>query len=296
MTTSLLGRALAGAGPGGRALTPPRLARARRSGWLSLTVVALGLLLFGAAALALIWPMLGKPYVYDEVSFAQVAEGVVRTGLPYANVGFMINEKGELDKQFQYGLWHPPMYVFTLGWWMSVFGISATSARLFGVFTMMLTALFVALTARTALRDHPNRDGFALWGAALYIFNPLTLQSALLLDIDGTVLTVMLMALVWLYLVVQNWGWSGRLLLGVVFALALWAKMTTPFFVLPALVVYRLLQGKVERGVVEAGAIGVIGVGLFLPSWWIVCRLTGMPFTMPFEVLYREFLDAAGHG
>ena len=44
---------------------------------------------FGAilvVVLALLWPMLGKPYVYDEVSFAQMAEGIVREGVPRANV------------------------------------------------------------------------------------------------------------------------------------------------------------------------------------------------------------------
>ncbi|GIW06231.1 MAG: hypothetical protein KatS3mg060_1036 [Dehalococcoidia bacterium] len=259
-------------------------------------VFALSFALILAVVLALVWPMLGRRYVYDEVSFAQMGQAIAETGVPYANVGFMINHKGQIDQQYEYGLWHPPLYLYTLGLTFKLFGVSETNARLLGVATMMLTALFLLLAVRQALRSHPNRDGFALWAVLLYVFNPLTLQSALLLDIDGTVLTVMLMLLVWLYLALCDAGWWGRLVLGVVFALALWAKMTTPFFFLGAVVVYRTLQGKLDKGIAEALTIGGVGAALFLPSWWLTCFVTGMPFEMPFEVLGREFEDAAGYG
>ncbi|MCS6800988.1 MAG: glycosyltransferase family 39 protein [Chloroflexota bacterium] len=259
-------------------------------------VLAVAFALILAVVLALLWPMLGRRYVYDEVSFAQMGEAIAQTGIPYANVGFMINHKGRIDQQYEYGLWHPPLYLYTLGLTFKLFGVSETTARLLGVATMMLTALFLFLAVRAALSAHPNRDGFALWAVLLYVFNPLTLQSALLLDIDGTVLTVMVMLLVWLYLALRDAGWWSRLAVGVAFAGALWAKMTTPFFFLGAVVVYRALQGRLDRGVAEALTIGSVGVALFLPSWWLVCFMTGMPFEMPFEVLAREFEDAAGYG
>ncbi|GIW09442.1 MAG: hypothetical protein KatS3mg061_0499 [Dehalococcoidia bacterium] len=258
--------------------------------------LATGILLAVAAVLVLLWPMLGKRYVYDEVSFAQMARAVAETGVPYANVGFMIDHKGRIDQQFQYGLWHPPLYIYALGLTFKLFGASETVARLFGVGTTALTALLVALTVRTGLAAHPQRDGFALWAALLYLFNPLTLQSALLLDIDGTVLTVLLMLLVWLFLCWRDRGWGARLALAVLFAVALFAKMTTPFFFLGAIVVYRLVQGRLERGLAEALTIGGLGAALFLPSWWLLCQLKEMPFEMPFEVLAREFEDAAGYG
>jgi hypothetical protein len=275
---------------------PPSRVLAVEKGSLSPLVFAGAFAAILAVVLALLWPMLGKPYVYDEVSFAQMAEGIVREGVPRANVGFMIDYKGRIDQQIQYGLWHPPLYLYGLGATFKLFGVSETNARLFGVFTMMLTALFLLLTMRAALASHPNRDGFALWAVLLYVFNPLTLQSALLLDIDGTVLTVMLMALVWLYLRFRDAGWAAMLLVAVVFAVALFAKMTSPFFLLGAFVVYRSLQGRIERGIAEAILIGGLGSAIFLISWWTLCFLTGMPVTMPFEVLYREFEDAAGYG
>ncbi|MFN8533775.1 MAG: glycosyltransferase family 39 protein [Dehalococcoidia bacterium] len=262
----------------------------------SLIALTLGVALVFIVALALVWPMLSRRFVYDEVSFAQMGQAIAETGVPYANVGFMINHKGQIDQQFEYGLWHPPLYLYTLGLTFKLFGVSETNAHLLGVMTMMLTAVFLLLTVREALAAHPNRDGFALWAVLLYVFNPLTLQSALLLDIDGTVLTVMLMLLTWFFLRFRDGGWPSRLLIAVVFAVALSAKMTTPFFFLGAVVVYRTLQGRLDRGIAEAITIGGVGVAIFLPSWWLVCALTGMPFEMPFEVLSREFEDAAGYG
>lgn len=288
-------RSLPGSPPWPRPALSARVLAAERPS-VAPIVVLVAFVLILAVALALLWPMLGRRYVYDEVSFAQMGEAIAETGVPYANVGFMINHKGRIDQQYEYGLWHPPLYLYTLGLTFKLFGVSETNARLLGVATMMLTALLLFLAVRTALSAHPNRDGFALWAVLLYVFNPLTLQSALLLDIDGTVLTVMVMLLVWLYLALREVGWWGPLVVGVAFAGALWAKMTTPFFFLGAVVVYRTLQGRLDRGVAEALTIGGVGVALFLPSWWFVCFLTGMPFEMPFEVLAREFEDAAGYG
>ncbi len=248
------------------------------------------------AALLLLWPMLGKPYVYDEVSFAQMAEGIMNHGVPFANVGYMSNEDGAIDVQSQYGLWHPPLYLYLLGLTFKLFGDTETTARLFGVACMVLTALFTTLTIRESLRDHPNRDGFAVLGALLYVFNPLTLQSALVLDIDGTVLTALVMALAWLYLKLGQRGYAGLLLVAVVFALALSAKMTTPFFLLPAIIVYRTLQGRLHQGIADALVIGGLGGVLFLTGWWLVCWMTGMPFEFPFKVFRYEIGGAAGRG
>ncbi|MER3404768.1 MAG: hypothetical protein C4289_06060, partial [Chloroflexota bacterium] len=117
------------------------------------------------------------------------------------------------------------------------------------------------------------------------------MQSARLLDIDGTVLLVLvtLLAFLAVRLVTSGhipWLW----LLIPALALAWWAKLTTPFGLVVALALYRLQQGKLVAALVEPLAVAVGGGALFLGSWWGISAWQGMPFDMPFEVLAAEFL------
>ena len=50
---------------------------------------AIPLLLLGLVYVGLAWPQLGLPLIYDDVNFAFAAEAVARTGLPFANAGYM---------------------------------------------------------------------------------------------------------------------------------------------------------------------------------------------------------------
>src|SRR5688500_20219150 len=82
----------------------------------------------------LIQPQLGKPYVYDEAAFAFAARAVAETGIPLSNVGHMQFETaGDFSKRFNWALWHPPLYVFGLGWAFRAWGESERTAGLFGV-------------------------------------------------------------------------------------------------------------------------------------------------------------------
>ena len=72
---------------------------------------------------------------------------VAETGVPYANAGFL-GDRGEVGGQYQYGLWHPPLYLYTLGLGIKLFGASEATARGVGVVLMGLTAILVYLLGR----------------------------------------------------------------------------------------------------------------------------------------------------
>ncbi|HEV2122214.1 MAG TPA: glycosyltransferase family 39 protein [Chloroflexota bacterium] len=289
------------------ALPVVRVPGAVRLGHLTaIAIFALALALYGIV----VSPQLSKPYVYDEAAFAFVGEAVAKTGLPYANLGHIGRSgewgiHGDVHDRYDWGLWHPPLYVFILGLTYKLLGVSETSARLVGVICNLGAAAFVYLTTLRLLGDrHAGRAplGWAGVAALLYLINPLVVQSALMLDIDGTVLVLLLAALMYISIhLVQaerRRTWLAWLGIGtVVFALTLWAKMTSPWAVPAALLGYRVLARspwRPWRGVAEVAAIAGAGTLLFLISWWLTCLATGMPFKMPFYVLWVEFFDAAG--
>ncbi len=257
--------------------------------------LVLGLL--AAVQFWLILPQLRQPLIYDDVNFAFAAEAVARTGLPLANAGHM-SDRWDFSQREQWALWHPPLYIYLLGLQFKLFGVSELSARALGVACGLVTALLVYLIGR-ALQPGAGRaiarEATGLLGAAFFLLNPLTIQSALILDIDGTILTLLMTLMVYVLLRFPPESHPRTLrVLTVLFALSLWAKMTTPLGLLGCLAAVRVLAGRFKQGIREVLAIGVGGGAAFLLTWGLACLTLGMPFDMPFAVTWIELLDAAG--
>ncbi len=240
----------------------------------------------------LLAPQLDKPFVYDDVNFAFGARAIAETGRPYGNQGYLLHLYQERE---QWALWHPPLYLYTLGLVVAVFGTSEAAARGLGVACQLLSAALTFDIARRCLPEAPaaRRDAAAVLAVALFLLCPLTAQSALILDIDNTVLMLLLTGFVWLTLRLPPW-WSPRMVaaLSVLYAVTLWAKLTTPILLLASLVFTRFFQGLGMRGAVQALAVGALGWTLFLVSWVVVTRATGMPADYTFTVVYGEAMDS----
>ena len=158
------------------------------------------------------------------------------------------------------------------------------ACRLFGVATyQVMRSVGVACWAIAIL--------FVCWrsrriSAGLILCSmPAVCQAAVLLDIDETVLVPACILL-----------WSGSLayvhacksplrfaLAALSLCLALWCRLTTPFIVCAVMLAlyrnWRLL------------AAYALGIALFILSWWLYCRCTGVCFAGPFSYLLVSFLD-----
>ena len=250
-------------------------------------VVGLGLL--AALYVLLLLPQLDRPLVYDDVNFAFAARAVAETGLAFANAGHM-SDRWDFSRREQWALWHPPLYIYLLGLQFKLFGVSETSARLLGCAFGLGTGGLTYLTARALVPGRPRAaTATGLLAAAFFMLSPLALQSALILDIDGTVLTFLLtlMALVLVRFPPERDARRLPILAGL-FALALWAKLTTPLGFLAVLAATRLLAGRVRQAAIELVVIGLGGGALFLLSWALACVALGMPFDMPFAVTWVQ--------
>jgi hypothetical protein len=238
----------------------------------------------------LIGPQLARPYVYDDVNFALGGRAVARTGLPFGNQGYLPHL---VEQREQWATWHPPLYVFTLGLWMRRFGEGEAATRSLGVLCQLLAAGIAFDVARRVVEQAGGRRTRGLVAGlitlTLLLVNPLAIQAAQVLDIDNTLLTLLLAVAVWLAIRLPG-RWSRWTLLGmgVLYALLLWSKLTTPWVLLAALVFTRAFQGLGVRGILDALAVGAVGATLFLVSWIGVSGLTGMPLDYTITVLSRE--------
>jgi 4-amino-4-deoxy-L-arabinose transferase-like glycosyltransferase len=232
------------------------------------------------------------PYVMDEAEFPLVAKGIADTGRP-------VYYRGE-DLAANLGIWHPPLYQYTLGIWESVFGPSHVAVRVYGLVCFLTAAAFGALLIR---RLFPERGAWlaALW-TVLFLVHPYAVESALLPDIDSTVLVALTAICFWLVgetLVRRRWSpTSTAAAFGVVVGLAFLAKLTTPFALFAVAVTTIALATRSVRQTV-AGASMVAGVAavLFGVVWGGIAWAANLSFTYPFTFTYTSATTrSSAHG
>jgi 4-amino-4-deoxy-L-arabinose transferase-like glycosyltransferase len=235
----------------------------------------------------------GRPFLFDEANFLFQARAVAENGVPYANMGYM-GDRGRVTTREQFGLWHPPLYLYLLGANVKLFGGSESAVRGMGIAIMLLTALVVYGLGYTVAGGGGRGRTCGLLATGLFLVSPLTVQSAVVVDIDGTLLLLVVSTWALLYLRWQDRADLGRLaVLGALLAAAFWTKSTTPLALVGVVVVYQVLAGRWRLALRQAAVILGVGLPLFVTTWWLVAGATGMPFEMPFQWTAWELFDAS---
>ena len=257
-------------------------------------LAVLGAVCLLAASLWLIGGQIDKPFVYDDVSFVLGARAVAATGLPFGNQGYLLHLVGQRD---QWALWHPPLYVYALGLTVALFGDSERATRGLSVLCMLVAAGFAFDLARRAVLSRSGSQHRALvagvLAVALYALNPLAIQASMILDIDNTVLMLLIAAVVWLAVRLPG-SWSLSTIVGVacVYAVAIWAKSTSPLILAVALVFTRFFQAAGWRGALQALAAIALGWTIFAVTWLGLSAALGMPTDYTIQVFKNEAIES----
>jgi hypothetical protein len=265
---------------------------ARAAAW-AVALLPVALILGGA--LWLIVGQISRPFVYDDVSFILGARAIADTGLPFGNQGYMLHLYGD---QQQWALWHPPLYLYLLGLVVALFGDGERAARSIGVVSLLVAAGFAFdLARRVTLQQggHPVQSLAAgVVAVGLYALNPLAIQATMVLDIDNTVLMLLVIVQVWLAIRLPgSWGARTVLLVALLYAIALWAKMTTPLALGVALVFTRLFQSVGWRGALQAAVAVALGWGIFIVTWLGISAAAGLPIDYTLDVVRNELIESS---
>ncbi len=255
-------------GPGHGGESSDAASRTRMERRLAVALVALGLSAYLAFAVA----SLDEPPMGDSVDFLVVADKEAG----FAD-GPARREGGDTD-----GYWHPRAYMELLVATGRVFGKHWVARRAIGIPVFLLT---LWLTWRLASVVRRDRDAGPL-APALAVFllctSPFAIKGSVHLDIDNSLLTAGCMALTYACVAGEQWPMPRRAALtGVVFGVALWAKLTTPLAVLAGVFAYEVALRRPKRAMVFVIAAGAIGFGLFLCTWCLYCASKGIDWRVP---------------
>src|SRR5262249_61019683 len=120
-----------------------------------------------------------------------------------------------------------------------------------------------------------------LLSVALFLVSPLVVQSAVIVDIDGTLLLLAMATWTLCYLRCERSASLGQLAaLGALFALALWTKTTSPLALVGAVIVYQILAGRPRAAIEHVAVILGGGPPLCPGSWGPVAPMTRLPCEM----------------
>lgn len=245
-------------------------------------------ILGGFTLLALLClPVLNDPLLLDEAIFAGTMRSVAETGdfRYYAGIA----------RGWQPGLWHPPTYISYVAGWFGVFGASSLVARTATVLFSLLTVPALAfLAAQLATRTVPGDERTVVAGSiGFYITSPLVIQNATLVDIDGSLLALVVTLFVAWTVTTLEGDQSDRRLYGgttVWFAALSWVK----FGALPVLLVCLVGYVTLKQGRRQGGGVGVaavIGFAGFVLSWGVVAWLFDLSVITPFAHNFGSLLD-----
>lgn len=184
------------------------------------------------------------------------------------------------------GSWHPPLYQDVLRILVHSAGLKRENLRFFGIFCFLFTLPLIYLLMREVSDDRSK----GILACLLYLVHPLAIQGSLIIDIDNTVLTLLLMLfLLYFCRHYENPSLKNNLFLGLLFFICLWAKLSTPVLLLASVFISYIFRKKVKKGIVELSVIAGVGIGLFLLLWFAYSRIQQLNF---FAVFQRS-LDVA---
>jgi len=225
----------------------------------------------------------GKRFTLDEMDFPTVSKATSQTLRP-------VWYKGEATSQ-QSGLFHPPLYINSLATFIRIFGFSEMTVRLFGLLCALITSYLLIKILR--LFKFKNRWGEALL-LGLFLLNPYTVACATVPDIDTTIMPIAIMLFIYLSL---GYYWKQsitkkheQLVLGSVFALNLWTKLTTPLMLPGFLFILLIICGSsVKSSVIKTIKITLIGSLIFLSTYFLYTKAVSLPISYTFKFLAQSF-------
>lgn len=225
----------------------------------------------------------GKSFVLDEIDFPTVSNTVSQSGVPMYYHG----EQAPIHP----GTYHPTLYINTLATFIRAFGFNETSVRFFGVICVLLSAYLLVKIYRMLAKKH---DGIENLFLGLYLLSPYTIANATLPDIDPTILPVLLLLFIYVSLryLLQKKEMGNRviIILGLLFSVVLWSKLTTPLVIPPFLACLAYIMTKdVKKSLLFTVKVAALGAGVFVTTYLIYCLALNLSLTYTYTFLLASF-------
>jgi len=226
---------------------------------------------------------MSQPFHGDEVLIPKCAEGVLEKGKPIVDYSiFRPNYEC---------LWHPPLYIYLIALSTYIFGKNIYSFRMVSAIFNLLTILLVYLITKEIFNNNKNKEIIALIASFIYALNPLTIQSSIIMDIDGGLLNFFTMLFIYLFIKNKSYLWLIPSLLFV-----FWSKETGPILLFISIFIFYISQ-KDFKSLIKISTIFIISLLIYLSTFFIYTTLLNLNFSEAFtrNLISSEKIDFYTH-
>lgn len=122
---------------------------------------------------------INKPLVSEQPYFVWIAKSIITTGKLELNLAGYGMEKLS-------GLAHPPSYVYALALSSKIFGYNLFGFKIVNIIFVILTSIVLLVFTK---KLYPGKKQLGLITVGIYLLHPFVIQDALLVDIDGGILS-----------------------------------------------------------------------------------------------------------
>jgi len=173
-----------------------------------------------------------------------------------------------------------PFLLDIMGGLAHFFGLEGSGLRFFGVFCFLLNLILIFQLSKTIFED----NNIGILACLIFTLHPMAIQGSMLLDIDNTTLTLILM-LTCLYYVknIDNFKLKNGIFLSLLFFIGLWAKLSTPFILMGSLMLFHFLR-KEKIKAFQIFIIGMIAALIYL----LMRRIDLHGFPQYFPYIFRH--------
>lgn len=228
--------------------------------------------------LALCLYQINKPILHEQIYYLFAANSIIHTGVPI--FGFDGYNYPELTQ----GIGHPPVYLYTLLFFIKLFGFNYFGFKFSGIFFTILTSILLYFTGKLIFKENKI---IPLLASFLYLIHPFVIQSALFVSIDPGVLTFLTLSFIYLFL---KYKLEKYYLLTLISALILWTKFSSFIVLIGSVFVYCLFFGEnKKRNISLLFLISIISAVIFLISFYIYTNIYGLSFFETFRLNSEVF-------
>ncbi len=219
-----------------------------------------------------------KSYRVDDLVYLQCAKSILNDGIPTYSDGQL--------KPKDSCLLSPPLYSYILSLFIFTFEDNPLSVRGVSIIFNILTIIMVYLISSILLKENRNKQIYSLIAAFIYALNPLTIQSSIIIDIDGGILNFLMALFIYLYLKGER-GFS----LGIPLFLIFWTKFPGVMILFSSFFLFFLLH-KDWKKIIRLLALFLFTGIIFGICFFIYTNYTNQDFSMPFK--YASFFGIFG--
>ena len=201
-----------------------------------------------------------------------------------------------------FGVWHPPAYACLAAILGDFFTLNEMVIRAIGIASFLISLALIYVIAYGLFKKDDGRERIAILACIIYALNPLAVKGSLLIDIDGTILNVAILALIaaLVWIKYDKGSRKAFFIYTALFTLALCIKLSNPFIFIGAIFTCQVLRREWQK-LLYTAKIAISGVALASIIWFLYCLANGRDaaciIEVPISIVVMFFLrNASGEG